>query len=141
LTLDVGGRHPDPEVVRQAVPLVKERMPTVKEGAELLPFLFTDEIVPDDKARKMLEPDRADYLKEVASRLEGIEDWNPEEIERVLRALKEERGLSSNQAFQPIRAAVTGRLVSPPLFESLALLGREKTLARVRAPADTLGDP
>jgi glutamyl-tRNA synthetase len=139
--LRVDGRNPDPQVVREAVPLVKERMPTITEGADLLPFLFTDEIVPDEKARRMLGPDRADYLKEVASRLEAIEDWNAKEIDRLLRQLKDELGLSSSQAFQPIRAAVTGRLVSPPLFESLALLGREKTLARVRAAADTLGDP
>jgi glutamyl-tRNA synthetase len=133
--LEIDGRNPDPQVVRQAVPLVKERMPTILEGASLLPFLFTDEIVPDDKARRMLGPDRADYLKEVASRLEAIEDWTAAEIEGVLRALQKERELSSNQAFQPIRAAVTGRLVSPPLFESLALLGRDRSLARIRAAA------
>jgi glutamyl-tRNA synthetase len=136
--LRVDGRNPDPLVVGEAVPMVKERMPTIQEGASLLPFLFTDEIVPDERARRMLGPDRADYLKEVASRLEAIEDWKAEEIERVLRSLKEDQGLSSNQAFQPIRAAVTGRVVSPPLFESLALLGREKTLARIRAAAEEI---
>jgi glutamyl-tRNA synthetase len=136
--LRVDGRNPEPDVVRQAVPSVKERMPTIQEGAALLPFLFTDEIVPDDRARKMLGPDRADYLKEVASRLEAIEDWDAEEIERILRALQAERGLSSNQAFQPVRAAVTGRLVSPPLFESLALLGKERALARIRAAAEVI---
>jgi glutamyl-tRNA synthetase len=133
--LRIDGRNPDPQVVRQAVPMVKERMPTIQDGAELLPFLFTDEIVPDDKAKKMLGPDRADYLKEVASRLEAIEDWDAKEIDRVLRALKEDQRLSSNQAFQPVRAAITGRLVSPPLFESLALLGKEQTLARLRSAA------
>jgi glutamyl-tRNA synthetase len=56
-------------------------------------------------------------------------------IEGTLRELQEERGLSSRKAFQPIRAAVTGTLVSPPLFESIALLGRERTLRRLRAVA------
>ncbi|HEX2069719.1 MAG TPA: glutamate--tRNA ligase, partial [Actinomycetota bacterium] len=57
-------------------------------------------------------------------------------IDRVLRALKDERGLSSKQAFQPIRAAVTGTLISPPLFESLELLGQERSLERLRSAAD-----
>jgi glutamyl-tRNA synthetase len=129
--LRLDGMQPDPEVVRAAVPMVKERMPTISEGASLLPFLFTDDLVPDDKAKRMLSPERAEYLREAASRLEAIDDWRTEEIERVLRALQEERELSPSQAFQPIRAAVTGRLVSPPLFESLALLGKERTLARL----------
>ncbi|HYU57192.1 MAG TPA: glutamate--tRNA ligase, partial [Actinomycetota bacterium] len=57
-------------------------------------------------------------------------------IEAVLRGLQEDRELPSTQAFQPIRAAVTGALVSPPLWESLALLGRDRTLARLHAAAD-----
>ena len=80
----------------------------------------------------MLGPERGDYLAEVGDRLESLGDWSHEEIERVLRDLQSERGLSSNQAFQPVRAAVTGTLVSPPLFESIALLGRERTLSRLR---------
>ena len=87
------------------------------------------------KARKMLGTGRAEYLREVASRVEAVEDWRADEIERVLRALQTERELSSNQAFQPIRAAVTGTLVSPPLFESIELLGRERALARLRRAA------
>jgi len=131
------GREPDPEVVRASVPLVKERMPTISEGASLIRFLFVDEVVPDEKAQRMLGPDRAELLREAASRLEAIEEWRSEEIEQVLRALKDERGLSSNQAFQPIRAAITGTLVSPPLFESIALLGRERSLDRLRRAASS----
>jgi glutamyl-tRNA synthetase len=129
------GLSADAETLAAAVPLVKTRMHTLTEGVELLRFLFTDDVQPDDKARKMLGPDRADYLREVASRLEAVEEWKAAEIERVLRALQAERGLSSTQAFQPIRAAVTGTLVSPPLFESIELLGLERTLARLRAAA------
>jgi glutamyl-tRNA synthetase len=128
------GLSADQETVAAAVPLVKTRMHTLKEGVELVRFLFTD-VEPDEKARKMLGPERAEYLREVASRLEAVDDWRADEIERLLRALQAERELSSNQAFQPIRAAVTGTLVSPPLFESIELLGRERTLARLRAIA------
>jgi glutamyl-tRNA synthetase len=123
------------QTVAAAVPVIKTRMHTLREGVALLRFLFTDDVEPDEKARKMLGPERAEYLREVASRLEAIEDWRAEEIERVLRALQTERELSSNQAFQPIRAAVTGTLVSPPLFESLELLGRARSVSRLRAAA------
>jgi glutamyl-tRNA synthetase len=126
------GLEADLQTVAAAVPVVKTRMHTLKEGVDLLRFLFVEEVEPDEKARKMLGPERADYLAEVADRLESLGDWSHEEIERVLRDLQSERGLSSNQAFQPVRAAVTGTLVSPPLFESIALLGRERTLARLR---------
>jgi glutamyl-tRNA synthetase len=133
--LEAEGYRPDPVVVAAAVPLVRERMHTVREGVDYLRFLFEERVEPDERAARMLGPERAEYLREAASRLEAVEDWTEGEVERVLRALKDERGLSSNQAFQPIRAAVTGTLVSPPLFESIALLGRDRTVARLRAAA------
>ena len=129
----------DEEQVRRAVPLVKERMRTIREGVDLLRFLFLDEVEPDEKARKMLGPEQADPLRQAASRLEAVEDWNHQEIEVVLRELQQETGLSAKQVFQPIRAAVTGTLVSPPLFESIALLGQEETVARLRTAAAAAG--
>jgi glutamyl-tRNA synthetase len=124
------GVDPDPAAVRGAAPLVQERSRTVSEAASLLRFLF-DDVEPDEKAGNALEG-QGEYIGEVASRLEALEGWETEAIEEVLRGLKEERGLSSNKAFQPVRAAVTGSLVSPPLFESIALLGRDRTLTRLR---------
>jgi glutamyl-tRNA synthetase len=123
----------DEDTVKAAVPLIKERMRTIKEGVDLIRFLFLPEVEPDAKARKLLGPDRTDLLREAAARLEAVEEWSPGEIERVLRGLQEELGLSAKNAFQPIRAAVTGTVVSPPLFESIALLGRERTLWRLAA--------
>jgi glutamyl-tRNA synthetase len=133
------GLEGDLQTVASAIPLVKTRMHTLKEGVDLIRFLFLEEIEPDGKARKMLGPDRAEYLRQVAGRLEGLEDWSHQDIEKILRELQAEREFSSNHAFQPIRAAVTGTLVSPPLFESLELLGRERTLARLRKSADAGG--
>jgi glutamyl-tRNA synthetase len=124
----------DEATVGAAVPLVKERMRSLVEGASMLRFLFED-VRPDEKAAKLLGRERADYLREAASRLEAVEEWRTEEIERVLRGLQQESGLSPKEAFQPIRAAVTGTVVSPPLFESIALLGMERTLQRLRAAA------
>jgi glutamyl-tRNA synthetase len=114
-------------------PLVQERSRTMEEAAELLRFLFQN-LEPDEKARKALAGQEA-YLAEVADRLARVDEWKAATIEEILRALQEERGLSARKAFQPIRAAVTGRVVTPPLFESMELLGRDRTLERLRAAA------
>jgi len=124
------------DTVAAATPLVKERMRTMLEGASMIRFLFEEPVEPDEKAKAMLGPDRSEYLKDAASRLEAIEDWTAEEIHQVLQKLREDWQLSSKQAFQPVRAAVTGTLVSPPLFESIALLGKGRTLVRLRQAAD-----
>jgi len=127
------GVSADRDVVLRAVPLIKERMKLLSEAVDFLRFLFEDP-QPDEKARAQIEGSE-DYLREVADRLEGLEGWSAAAIEEVLRGLKEERELGSKKAFQPVRAAVTGTLISPPLFESIELLGRERTLARLRAAA------
>ena len=132
-TLADAGIAAEPAVVADASPLVQERMKLLAEAPALLRFLFED-VAPDEKARKMLDG-QGEYLAEVATRLEAIEPWSHEAIEETMRALQEERGLGARKAFQPVRAAVTGTLVSPPLFESMELLGRERTLARIRAAA------
>jgi len=129
----------DFDLVASAVPLVKERMRTIVEGASMIRFLFVDRLEPDERARGMLGPDRSEYLGEAATRLEAVEGWTADQIHEVLQRLREERKLSSKEAFQPIRAAVTGTLVSPPLFESMALLGKERSLRRIRESAG-LGD-
>ena len=130
-TLKEHGIEADRETVAAAAPLVQERMKSLSEAPSLLRFLFED-VEPDERARAMLEG-QDEYLREAAKRLEALEEWSAERIEQALRGLQEERGLSSKKAFQPIRAAITGTLVSPPLFESMALLGRNRTMARIRA--------
>jgi glutamyl-tRNA synthetase len=125
------GMRADPDTVREAAPLVQERSRTLEEAAELLRFLFQD-VEPDEKAAKAQEGQK-EYLAAVAERLSGLEEWTVEAIEAALRELQREWELSSKRAFQPVRAAVTGTTVSPPLFESIALLGPEQTLARLRA--------
>jgi glutamyl-tRNA synthetase len=124
------GMKADAETVRRAAVLVQERSRTVEEAAELLHFLFQD-LEPDEKAAKALEG-QGEYLEAVAERLSLLDSWDSDAIEAALRALQDERGLSSRKAFQPIRAAVTGRVVTPPLFQSVELLGRERTLERLR---------
>ncbi|MDQ3990840.1 MAG: glutamate--tRNA ligase, partial [Actinomycetota bacterium] len=127
------GIEPGRETLRRAVPLVNERMKLLTEAPAMLRFLFED-VRPDERAAKQLEG-QEEYLREVAARLQELEGWTTEAIEGVLRGIQEERALSARKAFQPVRAAVTGTLVSPPLFESMELLGRDRTLARLGAAA------
>lgn len=120
------------EVLGKVAPLLTERMKRLTETAPMVAFLFTDEVVPDEKAAKALDG-QGEYLAEVGARLGELAEWTTEGIEAVLRSLAEERELKPKKAFQPVRAAITGTLVSPPLFESLEILGRERTLQRLTA--------
>jgi glutamyl-tRNA synthetase len=118
------------EILRRVTPLLTERMKRLTEAPPMIRFLFGS-VEPDEKAAGVLEGQGA-YLSEVAERLEKIEKWTTSAIEEAMRALAGERDLKPKKAFQPVRAAVTGTLVSPPLFESLEILGREETVARLR---------
>jgi glutamyl-tRNA synthetase len=126
------------DLARAAAPLVQERVATLGEAADMLLFL----VLPDAQFR--VEPDAASGLGPQAGEtlvaaqaaLADLPEWTAASIEHGLRAaLVEGLGLKPRHAFTPVRVAVTGRRVSPPLFESLELLGRERTLARVRAMA------
>src|SRR5439155_3996354 len=129
------GLSADVSTVRAAAPHVRERMRTLAEAPDLLRFLFADEVRPDEKAAKLIEKAGSDYLLEAAARLDAARDWTVEEIQRVLDDLQGSSGRSKRDALQPIRAAITGSTVSPPLYESLALLGKERTVARLRGAA------
>ena len=118
------------QILERVTPLLTERMKRLTEAPPMIRFLF-ERPQPDEKAAKVLEG-QDEYLAEVAVRLEALEKWTTASIEEAMRALAEERELKPKKAFQPVRAAVTGTLVSPPLFESLELLGRDETLARLR---------
>ena len=117
----------DEEKVRQIAPLVQEKIATLGEFPAYAAFFFTDEVNADPK---LLDPT---VLGAALRQLESLDAWTESAVEAALRQLADELGLKPREAFQPIRVAVTGSTVSPGLFESLALLGREKTLARIRA--------
>jgi glutamyl-tRNA synthetase len=118
-----------------AAPLVQERMTTLSESVEMLGFLFADERTferdPAD-VEKLLNEDGKAVVKAAQDALASLETWQTDAIDEALRsALVEELGLKPRNAFGPVRVAVTGRRVSPPLFESLELLGRERAMARL----------
>ena len=117
-------------ILEKVTPLLVERMKRLTEAPPMIRFLFED-VTPDEKAQKVIAGE-GEYLDSAADRLESLDEWTAAGIEAALRSLGEERDLKPRKAFQPIRAAVTGTLVSPPLFESLEILGRDKTIARLR---------
>jgi len=133
--LSIAGLSPEPALLRRAMPIVKERMKTLGESVELLRFLFTDDVVPNEKAAEIVSKAPDGYLVRAAEVLEPVEPWTAEGIQAALDALAGGAGLNRTRGWQPVRAAVTGSNVSPPLPESLELLGRERTIARLRAPA------
>jgi len=123
-------------LLRAAAPLVQERVTVLSEVRGMLAFLFTADdaldYAPDAlPAEKDLDEARLVLDASVAA-LEQLDDWGHEPIEAVLRsALIEGAGLKPRTAFGPLRTALSGRRVSPPLFESMELLGKESTLARL----------
>jgi glutamyl-tRNA synthetase len=129
------GLSPDLDLLRRAMPLVRERMTRLTQSVELLRFLFTDDISLDEKASGVIARAPEGYLGSVADAFETLEPWVAETIKQRLDALAESAGLNRTKGFQPVRAAVTGSTVSPPLPESLELLGRDATVARLGAVA------
>jgi glutamyl-tRNA synthetase len=122
----------DPALLEAAAPLVQERVNHLTEVPGMVGFLLTDEVELDPAAAaKVLTDDGRVFLVEAAKRLEEVEPWTAAGIEETLRGLQTERDLKPRTAFQPVRLAITGRLVSPPLFESMELLGRPRSLARL----------
>jgi glutamyl-tRNA synthetase len=118
----------DEELVRRAAPLVQEKIETLSQFPDYVRFLFED-VAPDES---LLD---GRVLGPAAEVLAELEPFDSAAIEGALRELAERLELKPREAFQPIRVAVTGSKVSPGLFESIELLGREQTLARLRAGA------
>ena len=116
-------------------PLVSERVKRLDEVVPMVRFLFGEGVVIDESAReKVLAKDGAlTALTAAVEALEAVGPFTHDAIEGVLRTVPETTGLKAKLAFQAVRVAVTGTTVSPPLFESLELLGRDRTLARIRA--------
>ena len=125
----------DPAMLRRAMPLVRERVRTLRDVVDLLRFLFSDDVAPNDRAAALIAAAPAGYLKEAAAALDALPTWDAATIGTALDELATGAGLNRTKGWQPVRAAVTGSNVSPPLPESMELLGRERCLGRIRAAA------
>lgn len=119
----------------EAAALVQTRIVVLGDAWELLKFFNDDSHVLDEKsAAKELKPEAAPVLDAALGALEAAPEWTTASIEEALKsALLEGLELKPRKAFGPIRVAVTGAAISPPLFESMELLGRDRSLARLRA--------
>ncbi len=127
----------DADLLAAAAPLVQERIQTLGEGVEMLHFLVVPDAafaVDESAAAKQLDEAGQAVLAAANPVLEGLTEWTAPAIEQALHStLVDGLGLKPRNAYGPVRVAVTGRTVSPPLFESMELLGRERSLARLRA--------
>jgi glutamyl-tRNA synthetase len=132
---------PDPAqltLLERAAPLVRERVTTLGDVVGMVGFLLCEEsaFAIEPQAFASLDEHAPAVLAAAARALGGVAGWGAGQIEQALRAaLVDGLGLKPRVAFTPVRVAVTGRRVSPPLFESLELLGRERTLGRLAAAA------
>jgi glutamyl-tRNA synthetase len=122
--------------VRAVLPQVRPRARTLVEAAESLDWLFASELAYEDKARKkFLESERAAPLGPLCQEIAKVETFEAATLEAAVKSWAEAQGLALGAVAQPARVALTGRTVSPGLFEVMELLGRERTLARLEAAA------
>jgi glutamyl-tRNA synthetase len=126
-------------VFAAVAPLAHTRVALLSEIVSMVDFLFLDEPAIDDAAwAKAMKTDAADLLQAAIASYEQA-PWEAEELKRLLEQVGAERGLKLGKAQAPVRVAVTGRAVGLPLFESLKVLGRDRTLARLRSALTRLG--
>ncbi|WP_105565354.1 glutamate--tRNA ligase [Microbacterium halophytorum] len=126
-------------LVAKAAPLIQSRLPLLGEAPGLVGFLFADEVAYDDDAVAKLGENAVEVLRASAAALEGVDGFATEAIQDALAAaLVDGLELKPRVAYGPPRVAISGRRVSPPLFESMELLGKEESIHRLVALADRL---
>jgi glutamyl-tRNA synthetase len=125
-----------PDLRRQllaAMPGLKERAKTLVELLDSAYFLYAQRPLSlDEKARGLLSDEGRSRLQGLSARLEGLPNWSAEGAEEAVRQHADALGAKLGQVAQPLRAALTGRSTSPGIFDVMAVLGREETLARIR---------
>ena len=127
------------DLLRRSMAALKPRAVNLLELAEGAAFLFrTRPLELDDGAKALLEGDARALLAQLHAALDGVESWDTEALEAAVRTVAEDAGVKLGATAQPLRAALTGRRTSPGIFDVLALLGREESLARI---ADQMNVP
>jgi glutamyl-tRNA synthetase len=124
----------DPEVFAAVAPLAQTRVAVLSEIVTNVDFLFLDEPAFDETSwAKAMKEGAADLLTATVAAYDALADWDAEPLKVTLEQVGAARGLKLGKAQAPVRVATTGRTVGLPLFESLAVLGRDRTLTRLRA--------
>jgi glutamyl-tRNA synthetase len=129
----ISGTSEELDVVKSALPIIQERIATLAEVSQMLKFLFATKFAVDSEELAKIQDEQAQVvLKKSNEVLQKLENWDHESIHVALKsALIEELGLKPRVAFGAVRIAVTGSHISPPLFESMELLGRTRSLERI----------
>jgi glutamyl-tRNA synthetase len=131
------GREAD-EQLRAACEIAQEKAQTLEEVWPLIRFLFEPPVTDEKSWEKVMKEGTGEVLEAVAEALGAVEPFEPEPIEAALAPLLERFDLKPGKLYQPIRVAITGTSISPGIFESLAALGRVRSLERIRAAAGRL---
>ena len=136
LKQDLPSAQIDRDLVRRLVPLIRERMKTLAEVAPMTEGFFSDDLSYDvsellGKRFKTKRKGAEAALRAAKECIEPLEGWDHESLEAALRAVAEEREMKAGDLFMLLRVACAGKPVSPPLFESMELLGRERCLRRI----------
>ena len=121
------------ERIEKIVETIDDRLKTLADIVDQAGFFLAPDVIYDSMSVKkvLAKPGADETLAGLQRILEEAPDFEPETLERLIRAHAEERGLSLGKLVQPVRVAVTGRTASPGIFETLSLLGRERSLARI----------
>jgi glutamyl-tRNA synthetase len=118
--------------LRAAMPSMKERVKTIAELADAAGFLLAKRpLTLDEKAAKLMTAEARALLAQVIEALSAVNDWTAPALETAIRGFAEGHALKLGGIAQPLRAAITGSSVSPPIFDVMALIGREEALARI----------
>lgn len=124
------------EQLRRALPGLKARAKTLVDLVESAAFIVAERPLQlDDKANAQIAPESRVLLRDVANALESLSEWSTASTEGAVREIAEKRSLKLGKVAQPLRAALTGRTVSPGIFDVLDVLGREESLSRIRDQA------
>jgi glutamyl-tRNA synthetase len=129
------------DYVRKVMPLIKERVKLLSEVAQFTRYFFVGELDYDTSlllGKDMNQESTTRALGMAQERLTRLEPWNEESLEALLRPLAVEMGLKTGQLFGALRTAVTGETATPPLFQTMAVLGQERCLKRIEAAQDKL---
>jgi glutamyl-tRNA synthetase len=128
------------DVFKKMAPLLQTRVVTLSEVPAMVDFMFIENPVIDEDAwaKSMSSDFAADVLRDFAASVETCE-WNHDSLKALLEAWTDSRGLKLGKTQAPIRVAITGRTVGPPLFESIEVLGRDETVRRLHAAVRQLG--
>jgi glutamyl-tRNA synthetase len=141
--LEYAGFEVNMDMLLQVTPLIQTRIKSLADVVEIAGFFFRETFIPPESPDSLIQKkmDAETTLKALEfayDHLSNLQDWSHDNLEAAMRALAEELGLKAGQLFGSLREAITGQQVSPPLFETMHIVGREDSLERIQMAAESL---